>query len=126
MSTEINLDDYHVREISEQIREKQVEYWHEEDRLTTLRQRLESIETELGAQIATEKVGDKPRFTNDVTRKAEAIERLSLNGVYRTLAATIRDAELQQHIREVEVEKLLRDYDIEMLAFEAISIGRRK
>jgi hypothetical protein len=125
MSTEINLDDYHVREISQEIREKELDYLGREKWLAEMRSHRDAIELDITAFVTNEKVEGKPRYSNDLSRKAEIADRLKAHKAYQESSAKIDEAEFTQKSLRIEIDFLLRNFRVGLLAYEAIAIGRR-
>lgn len=115
-----------AHEASEAIEREEMAVLDHEKLLSTLRDRVSTIESRIMAEVAREKDGAKFAFSNDTQRKAEYSLRLSNDASHRDAVRALGEAIHEQGVREIRIKKLLRDYALARLAFEALTLGRRE
>jgi hypothetical protein len=67
----------------------------------------------------------KKKFTNDLTRKAEAERRLRDNFQHANATRDIAELDLAILTRRADIDHLHREYQMAKLAYEGLVIGRR-
>jgi hypothetical protein len=68
----------------------------------------------------------KKKFTNDLTRKAEAERRLQANFQHANATREIAALDLAILTRQADINRLHREHHMATLAYEGLVIGRRK
>jgi hypothetical protein len=68
----------------------------------------------------------KRKFTNDLTRKAEAERRLACNFQHANATKEIAALDLAILTRRADIDRLHREHHMATLAYEGLVIGRRK
>lgn len=115
-----------AHEASEAVEREEMLTLDAEKHLAALRDRVSTIESRIMAEVAREKDGDKPAFSNDTQRRAEHALRLSDDPSHRDAVRGLAEAIYEQGVREIRIKKLFRDYALAKLAFEALTLGRRE
>lgn len=116
-----------AKEASEAVETGELVAIETERTIRELRDRVANIEMSIAAIVSREKDDkDKPLFSNETARKAEAAERLADNAVYRDAVRDLSEVEAEQRVRKIRIEKLARDYSLAKLMVEVIGIGRRE
>lgn len=122
----------HMHQLSGSLSEKELTLIRKKDELKDSQAWVKEYEQTVLSRVAEEKVNEEGgtklrlRYTNDLTRRAEAVRRLETDEEYRDrLSQCGRLAEEITHL-EVEYRRLERDYKTSKLYFEAVVLGRRK
>lgn len=80
-----------------------------QQRVKVLKAEVEDMRLEALLQVSIEKIGDKPRYTNDESRKAAVAQALTYSPRAKDLGKHLADAEAEALNADLDVKKLEED-----------------